>query len=222
MTHLPVASREAQLDHIEHCRERLQTSIRQLLTDIGDVQIGTPRQFPLGWRKAGKGRTVWRLLEELISQNLETTHKRIGFDSFAPADSEVGIYDFSFSFADSDAIYVNVKSSVKGGRSNKDDISKARLLELLYTNQPECMLFIATIELQFLDTMALRLCNAHVVPVSWLPDIYVNPSNNGNLQSAKYKDILSAQRRTNSEFLDLLRKEIDAAEGKRRAKRQSD
>ena len=215
-----LASRKDQLDHIEHCRERLQSSIRQLLSDIGDVQIGTPRQFPLGWRKAAKGRTVWRLLEELISQNLETTHERIGFHTFAAADSEVGVYDFKFSFADSSSIYVNVKSSVKGGRTNKDDISKARLLERLYTNEPDCILFIATIELQFLDTMALRLCEAHVVPVSWLPDIYVNPSNNGNLQSSKYKDIRSALPRTNSEFLDLLRKEIDAAEQKRLVKRQ--
>ncbi len=114
--------------------------------------------------------------------------------------------------------YVNVKSAVKGGRSNKDDISKARLLEAFFNLKPESILLVATIQIEFLDTMHLRLSDANVMPIAWIPDIYVNPSNNGNLQSSKYKDINNAVMRTNSEFLQLLRQEIAIAFGKRQSK----
>ncbi len=35
--------------------------------------------MPFGWRKAAKGRIVWRIIEEVISQNLETHAKELGF-----------------------------------------------------------------------------------------------------------------------------------------------
>ncbi len=66
----------------------LSAALDVLLRDIGDVQIGNRKQFPLGWRKAAKGRSVWRLLEELISQNLETRFKSLGVSSFSTAFSE--------------------------------------------------------------------------------------------------------------------------------------
>ena len=54
--------------------------------------------MPYGWRKAAKGRTVWRIVEEVISQGLESQVKSLGFDSVAPADSEVGVYDFKYQY----------------------------------------------------------------------------------------------------------------------------
>ncbi|KHD05206.2 hypothetical protein PN36_20285 [Candidatus Thiomargarita nelsonii] len=66
--------------------------------------------------------------------------------------------------------------------------------------------------------MAVRLQSSSVIPVSWIPDIYVNPSNNGNLQSSKYKDIDLAIRRTNQEFLIEFLKAYDIALEKRRRK----
>ena len=36
--------------------------------------------MPYGWRKAAKGRTVWRIVEEVISQGLEFQAKELGFD----------------------------------------------------------------------------------------------------------------------------------------------
>jgi hypothetical protein len=55
-----------QISEIEHFRNELQKSFDQLVKSIGKVPIGKKRQFPFGWRKAKKGRTVWRILEELI------------------------------------------------------------------------------------------------------------------------------------------------------------
>jgi hypothetical protein len=68
--------------------------------------------------------------------------------------------------------------------------------------------------IEFTEAMAVHLQSCSVIPVSWIPDIYVNPSNNGNLQSSKYKDIDLAIRRTNQEFL----KAYDIALEKRRRK----
>lgn len=199
------------------CAEALKESLSDLILQIGSVPVGVPGQFPFGWRKAAKGRTVWRLLEEVISQNLETRAAEIGLSQFSPAQSEVGVYDFSFQLANSiPKTYVNIKSSVRGGRQNKDDISKARPLLSFIANTKDCILLIASIEIDFLEQpMRIDLTNCYVVPVTWLPDIYVNPSNNGNLQSSKYKNIEESVRRTRSQFTRLLRQEIELADLKR-------
>jgi hypothetical protein len=206
---------ENELERLERHRGHLENALKVIIDDIGDIPVGTIKHFPMGWRKAGKGRTVWRLLEEIISQNLEVRHKQLGFANFESCESEVGVYDFRFSLDGVFAAYVNIKSSVSGARANKDDISKARLLEDLYSAECDCALMVAAVEIEFKQNMTLKLGNATVVPVSWIPDIYVNPSNNGNLQSSKYKDVANMVRRTNNEFLSLLRAEMKVADSKR-------
>jgi hypothetical protein len=81
-------------------------------------------------------------------------------------------------------------------------------------------LFIATFFILFNETedISIELSKVNVFPITWIPDIYVNPSNNGNLQSSKYKDISNAIRRTNQEFVDLLKVEILNANEKKRNK----
>lgn len=208
-----------EIDSTRQYAERLQKSMHKLLKSIGSVPVGTDGNFPFGWRKAAKGRTVWRLLEEIISQNLEQQAEKIGLKDFAPAPSEVGVYDFSFSFSDSPTIYVNIKSSVVGGRTNKDDISKAPALYEFMASDSNCILLVATIEIIFsVDPMRIDFPNCYVVPVNWLPDVYVNPSNNGNLQSSKYKNIDTATPRTRMEFLSVLHDEIEVAREKRKLK----
>ncbi len=210
-------------DEIERAGEyakNLQVAMRSLLNSIGNIPIGKESQFPFGWRKAAKGRTVWRLLEEVVSQNLENSADKIGLDNFKPAESEVGVYDFSFQFQNSPTIYVNVKSAVAGGRTNKDDISKAPALYKFVSDKSPCFLLIATIEIKFIENpLSISLNECYVVPTLWLPDIYVNPSNNGNLQSSKYKSIEGSIPRTREQFLEALEKEMGVAAAKRAAKR---
>lgn len=209
----------SEIDYTEHCRAELEHRLRKLVKGIGEVPLGKPGQFPFGWRKSAKGRTVWRILEELISQNLEAQAKSIGLHDFAPADSEVGVYDFSFRFEKSEKIYVNVKSAVQGRGVSKDDISKADKLVSFYKTTKDLTLFIATIEIQFhSDPLRIELTNCYVVPTAWLPDVYVNPSNNGNLQSSKYKDLSSAVKRGRLEFISLLEEQIAVAKQKRTKK----
>jgi hypothetical protein len=208
-----------EIENTEKHRKALEVCLRQLVEGIGDVPIGTLGQFPFGWRKAAKGRTVWRILEEVISQNLEKNAHALGLYDFAPASSEVGVYDFSFRFHDSKPIYVNIKSAVLGRASSKDDVSKADKLIEFFEQTDDLTLFIATIEIAFhVDPVRIELTNCYVVPTAWLPDIYVNPSNNGNLQSSKYKDLASCIRRTREEFVVMLKAALDEARAKRSLK----
>jgi hypothetical protein len=131
----------------------------------------------------------------------------------------VGVYDFFGKFvSDDNHFYVNIKSSVIGARTNKDDISKARKLLEFYSEDINRNLFIATFFIDFNNDMSVTVSKAFVFPVAWIQDIYVNPSNNGNLQSSKYKDLSTAIRRSNREFFDLLSKSIDIADIKKLAK----
>ncbi|MFC6197067.1 hypothetical protein [Ponticaulis profundi] len=197
----------------------LRDKITLLLKGIGSIAIGDGSHFPYGWRKAAKGRTVWRLVEEIISQNLEKNAETLGLLDFSPAPSEVGVYDFSFRFQSSPTIYVNIKSAVTGGRTNKDDISKAVALEKFFAENEGCQLYVLTVQIGFSDApLQISLDNCFVMPVAWLPDVYVNPSNNGNLQSSKYKNIDLATRREASEFLAVLRDEMRVAQQKKKSK----
>lgn len=208
-----------EIDETERCRAELEQKLRSLIKGIGPVPIGRPGQFPYGWRKAAKGRTVWRILEELISQNLEANAPSLGLRDFAPADSEVGVYDFSFRFDDSKQIYVNIKSAIQGRSPSKDDISKADKLIAFFNATKDLTLFIATIEIRFhAKPLGIDIVDCYVVPTAWLPDVYVNPSNNANLQSSKYKDVAAAVRRGRTEFVALLEGQLEVARQKRAKK----
>lgn len=205
-------------DQVEQERKNLEEKLNQLIKNIGDIPIANKRIMPYGWRKAAKGRTVWRIVEEVISQGLEYQAEELGFDSVHPAESEVGVFDFKFRYDGNKESYVNIKSSVKGGRTNTDDISKAEGLIEFYRNNPNANLYVATFVISFKDDMTIGLEKCIVFPTAWIPDVYVNPSNNGNLQSSKYKDLTGAIRRTPQEFLECLIAANEIAIEKRKKK----
>tara|TARA_A100001388_G_scaffold185904_1_gene139605 strand:- start:1829 stop:2464 length:636 start_codon:yes stop_codon:yes gene_type:complete len=203
----------------EEISNLLQKTFEKLISNIQQISIGDRNIFPYGWRKSAKGRTVWRLIEEAIVQNLEYEPWKYNLKSVTPAESEVGIFDLALKYEGIDKkIYINIKSSVKNGRKNKDDISKAIGLIDFVTQHPDDFIFIITIEIDFSDSMNVLLTNAFIMPTPWLPDVYVNPSNNGNLQSSKYKDINLGIRRTNQEFLNELRIAKEVADQKKKRK----
>lgn len=195
---------DAAISRVETWRERLQESFCGLIKRVGKIPIGTPRQFPFGWRKAGKGRTVWRIIEEILAQNLEHQSRRWGLVVEA-SPLETSVWDVRIKFqGERDFLYVNFKSAVAGNRISKDDISKADGLLAFFNEDPQRQLFLATVLIEFEEDMSLNLQDCVVMPIAWLPDVYVNPSRNGNLQSAQYRDLSSAIRRTNREFLGEL------------------
>lgn len=189
---------------VEEEREFLENKLNELIKHIGYIPIANKKIMPYGWRKSAKGRTVWRIVEEVINQGIESQCKNLGFDSVTPAESEVCIYDFKFSCLGNTTSYVNIKSAVVGVKSSKDDISKAEKLIEFYNNNPNANLYIATFEIKFNTDLTIGFNKCTVFPTAWLPDIYVNPSNNGNLQSSMYKQIQTAVKRTPSEFYKCL------------------
>lgn len=212
-------NRQLILNQIESERAFLEEKLNLLIHDIGDIPIANKKIMPFGWRKAAKGRTVWRILEEIISQNLELYHKKYGFNEVNAASSEVGVYDFEFCIDSNKKSYVNIKSAVIDGKVNKDDISKAPALINFIENNPNKNLYIATFLISFNDNMTISLEKAIVFPTAWIPDIYINPSNNGNLQSKDYKYLDRAIKRTNNEFLLALKEEFKVAQEKKNKKK---
>jgi len=208
-----------EVKEIDELRQKLQQSCDLLIKRIGKIQIGTIELFPYGWRKAAKGRTVWRIVEEIITQNLEKHHTKFKVDSVNASNSEVTVYDMKCVFGTQEA-YINVKSAVVGGKRQKDDISKAEGLKDFYDEDENRQFFVATFFIQFNADMSIEIAKAVVFPIAWIPDIYVNPSNNGNLQSAYYKDVKDGVKRTNKEFLPLFQKAIEVANKKKRKKKR--
>lgn len=78
---------ETDFTAVEIERKYLEDKLNVLIRNIGNIPIANTRIMPYGWRKAAKGRTVWRIVEEVISQGLESQANDLGFDSVHPADS---------------------------------------------------------------------------------------------------------------------------------------
>lgn len=209
------------IKEISKQQEKLSTCFSELIQRIGKVNIGKPEQFPYGWRKAAKGRTVWRIVEELITQNLENKYTDIGFGTVEQSNSEVSVFDIRCTVPDLPPMYINIKSAISGGKNSKDDISKGEKLKGFYDEDPSRDFFVATFFIKFNEDMSIEIDGVSVFPIAWLKneDIYVNPSNNGNLQAKYYKDIAYASKRTNNAFIPLLSKAIETA-NKKKAKRQ--
>lgn len=89
-------SRIDEITAVEKEREYLEECLSRLIKQLGPIPIANKELMPFGWRKAAKGRTVWRILEEVISQNLEKNAAEFGFDYAEPAESEVGVYDLQY------------------------------------------------------------------------------------------------------------------------------
>ncbi|GGH11508.1 hypothetical protein [Mucilaginibacter phyllosphaerae] len=206
----------------ESLQSKLQTSLDILIKKIGKIQIGTIKQFPLGWRKAAKGRTVWRIVEEVITQNLEKYYADLDMTSITVSDSETSIHDFAAIFkGEEKEIHVNIKTAVFGRRAQKDDISKGTGLKKFYEKDADGEFFIATFFLNFHEDMTIEIEKCVAFPIAWVPDLYINPSNNANLQSGKYKSLEYAQKREVSEFRVLFEEAMEIALKKRRAKLNS-
>lgn len=212
-------SRDELISNVENERLFLETKLKEMIKSIGQIPIADKKIMPFGWRKAAKGRTVWRILEEIISQNLELNATKYGFDSAEPAESEVGVYDFKFEYNSGNKSYINIKSAVENGKRNKDDLSKAEGLKAFYAESPDANLYIASFVIRFNDNMTIEIVECHVFPITWIPDVYVNPSNNGNLQSAYYKDLDSAVKRTNAEFIEVCEEAYAIAQEKKKKKK---
>jgi hypothetical protein len=211
----------ASLKEVEKYASQLRASLNKLCKKLGAIQIGSKKQFPSGWGKAAKGRTVWRIVEEAISQNLTAKRKALGFGEVRPSDKEASIFDVVVNFTgDSRNLYLNFKAAVAGKETEKGDISKAEKLEVFFVEGAKRQLFIATFGIAFHEDMTIAIKHCLVTPIAWLPDIYVNPSNNGNLQCSQPKNLNAATKRTNAKFLTTLKSAMRTAARKRKLQQE--
>jgi hypothetical protein len=210
----------ASLKEVEKYCGQLRVSLNKLCKELGVIQIGSKKQFPNGWGKAAKGRTVWRIVEEAISQNLKVEREALGFGEVHPSDKEASIFDVVVNFkGDARKLYLNFKAAVAGKETEKGDISKAEKLLAFYDEEANKQLFIATFGIAFHEDMTIEIKHCLVTPIAWLPDIYVNPSNNGNLQCSQPENLNAATKRTNTNFLIVLKAAMKTAAKKRKSKR---
>ncbi len=204
----------------KYCNE-LRTSLDKLCKELGPIQIGSAKQFPSGWGKAAKGRTVWRIVEEAIIQNLVKKCKLLGYAQVCPSQTEVSIFDVVVSFlGNGHKIYLNLKTAVAGKETKKGDISKAEKIVEFFIHDPTALFFIVTFGINFQKDMKITIEKCLVTPIAWLPDIYVNPSNNANLQSRQPNDLKDATQRTNAIFIEELQLEMEKADRKRKKTRR--
>ncbi|MFK1756748.1 hypothetical protein ACIW9X_02860 [Bacteroides fragilis] len=123
------------IQQIKDDRDRLQHSLNLLIAQIGPIQIGSVKQFPFGWRKAAKGRTVWRIIEEAITQNIEKHYRELSIDNVHISDSEVSVYDMSCTYAHNKPIYINIKSAVIGGKKKTKMTFPKPKVSSIFTNK---------------------------------------------------------------------------------------
>jgi hypothetical protein len=206
----------ATLNQVANYCEKIRRALDKVSEHLGPIQIGNIRQFPNGWGKARKGRTVWRIVEEAINQNLKAKCTTLGLDKVCPPDRETSIFDVELCFkGDPQLIHLNFKAAVADKKHNKGDISKAKKVLEFFAEDLSRQLFIVTFPIAFGNNMTIKIENCLVTPITWLPDIYVNPSNNGNLQCRHPENLKLANRRTNARFVAELKQAMPAAAKKR-------
>lgn len=201
----------------DYC-EKLRGLLDRVSKQIGPIKIGNATQFPDGWGNAAKGRTVWRIIEEAINQNLKKKCTRLGLNKVCPSKVEISIYDVAVRFkCDPQVIHLNFKTAVAGRETKKGDISKAKSVLRFFKEDLSRQLFIVTFPIVFGKRMTIEIKNCRVTPMAWLPDIYVNPSNNGNLQCKHPSDLKQVKKRTNAQFVAELKKAMRTARKKQKA-----
>ena len=74
-------TREANIKQIGEERQLLEDNLNTLIKDrIQYIPIASTELMPYGWRKSAKERTVWRIVGEVISQNILYAYE----NSFVP------------------------------------------------------------------------------------------------------------------------------------------
>ena len=77
------------------------------------------------------------------------------------------------------ALWQTLFTALANVGNSKDDISKANSLIDFYNQDKENQFFVTTFK--FNSNMTINIEKCVVPPIAWIPDIYINPSNNGNL-----------------------------------------
>ena len=173
---------------------------------IGDFKILDEDLVPEGLKPIA--RSISWLMDQITVQNLRRYRDEFGIEEVNDPPHGLTQYDCVIKVKNDDRdYYLNVKTSLTitelGGRF---DISKARRLIQLYHENPNLVLLVAIIRVDW-DNVWVRFKNVIVFNVAWIPDIYYNRANH-NLQSRSNG---TQTFRTNKEFVNKLERLMEDA-----------
>jgi len=183
----------------EKSMDLLDKAISFIIDQIGEFSILEERLVPEGI--IPRARSVSWLIEQIIRQNLNKYKKEIGITYVKDPPHALTQYDCIIKFEKIDPeVFVNIKASSSTTKhTGRFDISKSDKLAIMYHQNPDLILLIATIIVKFNNIRIRLLADKTIIHnVAW-SDIYVNPRNR-NLQCSLGKHI----ERTNEEFLEEL------------------
>lgn len=175
-------------------------------------------------------RSVSWLIQQIVTQNLKKYRQELEFFSIEIPETkslsndtynDLEIWDVAVSLPNEPVKYhINIKTcSSSNTRKNKDDISKADKIVDWYRNNPDSIMLLLGVVVDFREHSLGFSGEVWIANYAWIPDIYVNPRNN-NLQSSKYK--YESKKRTNEVFVGELKKAIQIALEKKTEKVRSD
>lgn len=183
--------------------ELLNTAVKYIIKEIGEFTVLEERLVPEGITP--RARSVSWLIEQIIRQNLNKYKEKIGITYVKDPPHALTQYDCIIKFEEIESeVFVNIKASASTTKhSGRFDISKSDKLAIMYNQNPDLILLIATIIVEFSNINIKLLADRTIIHnVAW-SDIYVNPRNR-NLQTSLGKHI----KRTNKEFLQELVKKL--------------
>lgn len=217
-------------DFVQSKMEAINQKVSYMLnkSHLRDFQLLSREVAPEGVKPIA--RSVSWLIQQVITQNLKRYSQELGFSSIEVPQTksltnetynDIEIWDTAVSFPkDPNKYYVNIKTcSSSNSRINKDDISKADKIVDWYRNNPDGIMLLLGVVVDFRENSLGFTGEVWVANYAWIPDIYVNPRNN-NLQSSNYKH--TSVRRTNEDFVTELRSALQIAFNKKTKKARSD
>ena len=184
----------------------LKRAIWCVLKPIGTFRILDPGLVPQGLKPIA--RSISWLVEQVVVQNLRAKGESCGIERVEDPAHGLGAYDCTVYLSGNTRPFrVNVKTSLTSTSHNsRFDVNKADKLIELYVSEPQLVLLLAIVKVDFLDTR-VTFRDLIVSNVAWTPDIYYNRANH-NLQS---RCDGSQVIRSNEEFVRLLREQLKAA-----------
>jgi len=184
----------------------LKKSIECVLSNIPKFQILDNTIVPEGLKPIA--RSISWIVEQVVIQNLRQYGKKCEIEKVINSPHALTQYDCIIKLKNIQKEYhVNLKTSLTSTRHNsRFDISKALKLIQLYKENPDMMLFVVVIKVEF-NKLTINFKDLIIFNVACTPDIYYNRANH-NLQSKCDGTYIQ---RTNKEFVNELEKLVNNA-----------
>lgn len=132
------------MSHQEILRVKLQESFDKLIGLLGKVQMGSKEQLPYGWGNLNKGRIIPSVLKEIIVQNVEKNHLKIGVSKMSPSASQYNKDWLIELEGEEKSVYINFRTQEVKRKSRKKNSSDADYFSQFYDESNGTLTFAST------------------------------------------------------------------------------